>query len=217
MPVNDDRGEAQDTPGPWKHLGVWKTRGSQNSSRRHLLSSSQHHSPYPSDVGPHALLPPRTWARSAWQESNGRHASLGHRGGLRCRPPSIWQGSAPGRGEDWPRPGPAAPTWRAAVDEKRQACGQAEAGQEGHRSWGEMRVSSSPSPEGEGSGGLEDRLTPCTRVSQEGIPLASTLSGSVQWAARTGTQLGMRSPRDRGGALGQGTEKRDVGGGYPCH
>lgn len=147
-----------------------------------------------------------------------RQACLaGPQGGLRCRPPSIWQGSAPGRGEDWPRPGPAAPTWRAAVDEKRQACGQAEAGQEGHRSWGEMRVSSSPSPEGEGSGGLEDRLTPCTRVSQEGIPLASTLSGSVQWAARTGTQLGMRSPRDRGGALGQGTEKRDVGGGYPCH
>ena len=72
------------------------------------------------------------------------------RRGLRCGPLSIWQGSAPGRGEDWPRPGPAAPTWRAAVDEKCQARGQAEAGQEGHRSWGEMRVSSSPSPEGWG-------------------------------------------------------------------
>lgn len=30
VPVHDEWGEAQDTPGPWQHLGVWKTRVSQN-------------------------------------------------------------------------------------------------------------------------------------------------------------------------------------------
>lgn len=27
VPVHDDGGEAQDTPGPWQHLGVWNTTG----------------------------------------------------------------------------------------------------------------------------------------------------------------------------------------------
>lgn len=89
------------------------------------------------------------------QGQQGRKATAGMphwvtRRGLRCGPPSIWQGSAPGCREGWPRAGQAAPTWRAAVDEERQACGQAEAGQESHRSWGETHVSSSTSPEGRG-------------------------------------------------------------------
>lgn len=27
MPVNDDRREGKDTPGPGQHFGVWKTKG----------------------------------------------------------------------------------------------------------------------------------------------------------------------------------------------
>lgn len=31
MPVQDDRGEGQDAPGPREHLGTWKTDGPQGS------------------------------------------------------------------------------------------------------------------------------------------------------------------------------------------
>lgn len=51
VPVDDDGGEAQDTPGPWQHLGVWKTRWSQKLPPMCLLSPMCHQAPLPSDTG----------------------------------------------------------------------------------------------------------------------------------------------------------------------
>lgn len=73
-------------------------------------------------------------------------------------------------------PGQAAPTWRAAVDEERQPRGQAEAGQEGHGSWGER-------------GHVSKWLS---EPGGRGAP-ASTL-GPVQQEARTEPDLERSSP-----------------------
>ena len=199
VPVDDDGGEAQDTPGPRQHLGVWKTRWSQALPPTCLCSpaAKRHGASLPSGPVRHWLpvhncdrpgvarqgrqLPrwaagPRPFARAVtWGPEVGTLLRAPHRTGAPRAPaaPCLPPGAVPLRPLGVVEPpyslfflclqtGPhcrpttqarklrhrearwlgawawqAAPTWRAAVDEERQPRGQAEAGQEGHGSWGE--------------------------------------------------------------------------------
>lgn len=70
------------------------------------------------------------------------------------------------------RPGQAAPTWRAAVDEEGQPCGQAKTGQEGHRSWERNEHQGLPAPwkAGRSSEAERDRLVPHVGSARQGHP-----------------------------------------------
>lgn len=74
------------------------------------------------------------------------------------------------------RPGQAAPTWRAAVDEEGQPCSQAKTGQEGHRSWERNEHQGLPVPwkAGKSPEAERDRLVSHAGVSQAGTPPVST-------------------------------------------
>lgn len=70
------------------------------------------------------------------------------------------------------RPGQAAPTWRAAVDEEGQPRSQAKTGQEGHGSWGRNVRQGLPASQraGRGPETQRDRLVAQAGVSGQGYP-----------------------------------------------
>lgn len=65
--VHDERREAQDAPGPWQHLGVWSTRGSQGLSALPAHTRVMRLAPPSRRPG----TDPRTSAISTWPERNG--------------------------------------------------------------------------------------------------------------------------------------------------
>lgn len=102
------------------------------------------------------------------------------------------------------RPGQAAPTWRAAVDEEGQPCSQAKTGQKGHGSWGRNASQGLPAPRraGRGSETKRDRLVSSVG---RGTP-GEHFRGVCPREARNRAQLGVEKSPGRDRALGRGTE-----------
>jgi hypothetical protein len=158
MPVDDDGREAKDAPGPWQHLVIWKTKGDgrdprpshDNELSRSPVSCRRQSSLGTSTVVPccsHTVLAfelkDKNWCRSEPtappRQRNPQVFSMWDCVSAHRAPPSSWQVWEPSLSGSHETP---APTWRAAVEEEGQSCGQAEARQETHGSWGKSSVNS---------------------------------------------------------------------------
>ena len=148
----------------------------------------------------------------AGKEPQGCHAGP-QVGGLRCRPPSIRQGSAPWSGEDWAEAWPGSThlggSNRRGVPALRP--GRDRSGRP--RVLGRNAREQLPEPRraGRGPEASRDRLTPCAVVSWAGTSPVSTLRGSVQQEARNRTRLGMEKPPRQRWSPGWGNREKGHG------